>query len=107
MAGDISGVRIIPPVIEFMDAEANVVHAQTVTVQNISKCSKQIKFHGPNTNVSELGYKILKPLFSKRIVTRKYILHVVHFFLQGKPTYCLFFFIHVIVTQLVRPIPSS
>ncbi|XP_033635373.1 cilia- and flagella-associated protein 47-like isoform X1 [Asterias rubens] len=57
MAGDISGVRIIPPVIEFMDAEANVVHAQTVTVQNISKCSKQIKFHGPNTNKFKLIVK--------------------------------------------------
>ncbi|XP_022089961.1 cilia- and flagella-associated protein 47-like isoform X2 [Acanthaster planci] len=57
MAGDISGVRIIPPVIEFMDAEANAVHVRSVTVQNISKCSKQIKFHGPNTNKFKLIVK--------------------------------------------------
>ncbi|XP_041462969.1 cilia- and flagella-associated protein 47-like isoform X1 [Lytechinus variegatus] len=50
MDGDIAGVRIIPPVVEFLDAEANTVHCQTVTVQNISKCSRQIKFHGPSTN---------------------------------------------------------
>ncbi|XP_072178621.1 cilia- and flagella-associated protein 47-like [Diadema setosum] len=49
MDGDIAGVRIIPPVIDFLDAEANTVHCQTVTVQNISRCSRQIKFHGPST----------------------------------------------------------
>ena len=48
MDGDIAGVRIIPPVVEFVDAEANTVHVQTVSVQNISADSKTIKFHGPN-----------------------------------------------------------
>ena len=51
MDGDIAGVRIIPPVVEFVDAEADTVHVQTVVVQNISADSKTIKFHGPNTDV--------------------------------------------------------
>lgn len=45
------GVRIIPPVIEFYDAETSTIHCQNVTVQNISSSSKQIKFHGPDSKV--------------------------------------------------------
>ncbi|PIK59125.1 hypothetical protein BSL78_03930 [Apostichopus japonicus] len=52
MDGDVVGVRIIPPVIEFYDAETSTIHCQNVTVQNISSSSKQIKFHGPDSKVT-------------------------------------------------------
>lgn len=53
MEGDISGVRISPPVVEFYDTEANTVHQLNVTVKNISKSSKNIRYYGPKTKVSE------------------------------------------------------
>ena len=54
MEGTVAGVRIVPPVVEFFDAESDVVHQMTLTVQNLSKCSKSIRFHGPASNVSSL-----------------------------------------------------
>ena len=54
MEGTVAGVRIIPPVMEFFDAESDVVHQMTLTVQNLSKSSKSIRFHGPASNVSGL-----------------------------------------------------
>ncbi|XP_070567350.1 cilia- and flagella-associated protein 47-like [Ptychodera flava] len=50
MENDIAGVRIDPPVVEFVDAGANVLHSIVITVQNISKSSKVLKFHRPTTN---------------------------------------------------------
>ncbi|XP_064627283.1 cilia- and flagella-associated protein 47-like isoform X2 [Lineus longissimus] len=49
MEGDISGIRIIPSSLEFFDSEVDVVHRQTVTVKNVSKSSKSIRFYGPKT----------------------------------------------------------
>lgn len=49
-----AGVRIVPPVVEFFDAESDVVHQMALTVQNLSKSSKSIRFHGPASNVSGL-----------------------------------------------------
>ena len=54
MEGTVAGVRIVPPVVEFFDAESDVVHQMTLTVQNLSKSSKSIRFHGPASNVSGL-----------------------------------------------------
>ena len=51
MEGDVSGVRISPPVVEFYDTEPNNVHQLNVTVKNISKTSKSIRFYGPKTKV--------------------------------------------------------
>ena len=49
-----AGVRIVPPVVEFFDAESDVVHQMALTVQNMSKTSKTIRFHGPASNVSKI-----------------------------------------------------
>ena len=54
MEGTVAGVRIVPPVVEFFDAESDVVHQMTLTVQNLSKSSKSIRFHGPASNVSAI-----------------------------------------------------
>ncbi|XP_033113331.1 cilia- and flagella-associated protein 47-like isoform X2 [Anneissia japonica] len=57
MDGDVAGVRISPPVIEFFDADSDTVYTVNLTVQNISKFSKQIKFHGPDSKKFELKVK--------------------------------------------------
>ncbi|XP_077977423.1 cilia- and flagella-associated protein 47-like [Glandiceps talaboti] len=49
MDNDIAGVRIEPPVVEFVDAGAEVVHSLTICVQNVCKSSKTVKFHRPAT----------------------------------------------------------
>lgn len=54
MEGTVAGVRIVPPLVEFFDAETEVVHQMTLTVQNLSKCSRNIRYHGPATSVSTL-----------------------------------------------------
>lgn len=51
MEGTVAGVRIVPPVVEFFDAEVDVLHQMSLTVQNLSKTLKSIRFHGPSTNV--------------------------------------------------------
>lgn len=56
MEGDVSGVRISPPVVEFYDTEPNNVHQLNVTVKNISKTSKSIRFYGPKTKVIIIGH---------------------------------------------------
>ena len=56
MEGTVAGVRIVPPVVEFFDAETDVVHQMTLTVQNLSKSSKVIRFHGPASKVSTFFY---------------------------------------------------
>ena len=50
--GDVGGVRIIPPLVEFVDAIVNERYALSFTVQNISKFSRKIRFHPPITDVS-------------------------------------------------------
>ena len=60
MEGTVAGVRIVPPVVEFFDAETDVVHQMTLTVQNLSKSSKVIRFHGPASKVSTLCYLSFK-----------------------------------------------
>ncbi|XP_052708553.1 cilia and flagella-associated protein 47-like isoform X1 [Crassostrea angulata] len=57
MEGDVSGVRISPPVVEFYDTEPNNVHQLNVTVSNISKTSKSIRFYGPKTKYFQLRVK--------------------------------------------------
>ncbi|PFX34680.1 Calponin-likey domain-containing protein 2 [Stylophora pistillata] len=57
MEGTVAGVRIVPPVVEFFDAESDVVHQMTLTVQNSSKTSKSIRFHGPASNCFTLKAK--------------------------------------------------
>ena len=53
MDGDVVGVRIVPPIVEFLDVHVNQPSSVQVTVQNISKFSKRIRFHAPVSNVSE------------------------------------------------------
>lgn len=49
---DVGGVRIIPPLVEFVDAVINERYALTFTIQNVSKFSRKIRFHPPVTDVS-------------------------------------------------------
>ena len=51
MEGDVAGVRIIPPVVEFKDTEVNTVQRMNITVKNVSKTSKSIRYYGPQTKV--------------------------------------------------------
>ena len=46
-----AGMRITPSTVEFHDAETNVVHQMTMSVQNLAKTSKRIRFHAPATEV--------------------------------------------------------
>ncbi|XP_078698604.1 cilia- and flagella-associated protein 47-like isoform X8 [Branchiostoma floridae x Branchiostoma belcheri] len=59
MEGDVAGVRINPPVVEFIDIVPNEQYKCTLTVQNISRASKIIKFHAPST--SEFKLKVRNP----------------------------------------------
>ena len=52
MEGDTLGVRISPPQLEFLDTDVNTILELNVTVKNISKSSKSIRFYGPKTKVS-------------------------------------------------------
>lgn len=63
MEGDVSGVRISPPVVEFYDTEPNNVHQLNVTVTNISKTSKSIRFYGPKTKVNDIEWLKSKHTF--------------------------------------------
>lgn len=63
MEGDVSGVRISPPVVEFYDTEPNNVHQLNVTVTNISKTSKSIRFYGPKTKVNDIEWLKSKHIF--------------------------------------------
>ncbi|KAL5010428.1 hypothetical protein ScPMuIL_012733 [Solemya velum] len=57
MEGDMSGVRITPPVLEFYDTEPNITQQLNITVKNISKTSKTIRFYGPKTKHYKLKVK--------------------------------------------------
>ena len=50
--GDVAGVRVIPPIVEFVDAIENKRYSLKFTVQVVSKFSKRIRFHPPVTEVS-------------------------------------------------------
>lgn len=53
MEGDIAGIRIIPPIVEFKDTDANRPKSLqiNITVKNISKLSKEIRYYGPMSEV--------------------------------------------------------
>ncbi len=55
MEGDVAGVRIIPPLVEFKDTEVNTPQQVNITVKNVSKSSKSIRYYGPQSKVS-LGW---------------------------------------------------
>uniref|UniRef100_H2YRU5 HYDIN/VesB/CFA65-like Ig-like domain-containing protein n=1 Tax=Ciona savignyi TaxID=51511 RepID=H2YRU5_CIOSA len=47
-------IRISPPVVEFVDATINEVLTTNLSVQNVSKFSKRIRFHAPVTDKFKL-----------------------------------------------------
>ncbi|XP_071134806.1 cilia- and flagella-associated protein 47-like isoform X3 [Mytilus edulis] len=57
MEGDTFGVRISPPQLEFFDTDVNTVHELNITVKNISKSSKSIRFYGPKSKFFNLKVK--------------------------------------------------
>lgn len=52
MEGDVSGVRVTPPVLEFFDTEVNVLYQLNITVKNVSQNSRSIRYYGPKSKVS-------------------------------------------------------
>ena len=52
--GDAGGVRVVPPIVEFVDALENKQYSLKFTVQNVSKFGRRMRFHPPVTNVSIL-----------------------------------------------------
>ena len=49
---DVAGVRITPTNVEFKDTEPNVLRRINITVKNVSKISKSIRYYAPqNTKV--------------------------------------------------------
>ena len=51
----VAGVKITPSVVEFFDAEPNVVHQMKISVQNLDKVSKHVKLLPPNSKVKLLS----------------------------------------------------
>lgn len=51
MEKDIAGVRVIPSEIYFNDTELNTIYSINVTVKNISRSSKAIRYYGPQSKV--------------------------------------------------------
>ena len=49
-----AGVRILPAVVQFHDAEPGVLHQMSLKVQNLSKFSKSVRFHAPDSKVKDL-----------------------------------------------------
>jgi len=49
---DVAGIRISPANITFYDTTADSVEQLNVTVSNISKSSKSIRYYAPKTKVS-------------------------------------------------------
>lgn len=52
MEGSVAGVRILPAVVQFHDAEPGVLHQMNLKVQNLSKFSKSVRFHAPQSKVN-------------------------------------------------------
>lgn len=57
MDGDVAGIRIDPPIVEFVDAPVGEILTANLTVQNVSKVSKRIRFHAPVTSKFRLSVK--------------------------------------------------
>ena len=51
MDGDTLGVRVIPPVVQFKDTEVTEVQRMSVTVKNVSRSSREIRFYSPQDKV--------------------------------------------------------
>ena len=52
MEGDVRGVRIIPPTVEFTDIDSAVqLYSVSITVKNISNVSKEIRYWPPQDKV--------------------------------------------------------
>ena len=51
MEGDTAGVRVIPRTVEFSDVEPDKVHKISITVKNISRSSKAIRYYAPQSKV--------------------------------------------------------
>ena len=47
----VAGVKISPSLIEFYDAEPNIVHQMKVSIQNLDKVSKHVKLLPPSSAV--------------------------------------------------------
>jgi len=54
MDRDVAGIRISPASVTFYDTVPENVEQLNVTVNNISKSSKSIRFYAPKTKVSIL-----------------------------------------------------
>ena len=62
MEGDTSGVRILPPVLEFFDTEPNKVYQLNVNVTNVAKDSKTIRYYKSKCKVC-LVYSLLLSVY--------------------------------------------
>ena len=56
------GVRIIPPILEFKNVEGGNRYKIYMTVKNVSKTSREIRYWAPQRKVTYLNVAIL-PLF--------------------------------------------
>ena len=54
MEGDVGGVRVIPPILEFIDIEKNELYETTVKVINVDSHNKRIKLQGPLSEVYKM-----------------------------------------------------
>ena len=54
MEGDTAGIRVIPRTVEFSDVEPGKVHKISITVKNISRSSKAIRYYAPQSKVGDL-----------------------------------------------------
>lgn len=64
MEGDIHGVRIVPRVLDFKDAVVGVQNRIQVSVKNVSRNIKEIRYWPPTTKV----WVNLKTLLSNLII---------------------------------------
>ncbi|XP_064167628.1 cilia- and flagella-associated protein 47-like [Anguilla rostrata] len=54
MAAKVVGVRIYPPVVEFIDVKAGEVYKTTLTVTNTGKSNRRMRLHGPISKLFRL-----------------------------------------------------
>jgi len=54
----VAGVKISPSLVEFYDAEPNIVHQMKVSIQNLDKTSKHVKLLPPSSAVRFLIYTL-------------------------------------------------
>lgn len=55
MSVDVQGVRICPSVLKFSDVELGQALSISVSVKNISRESKKIRFYGPQQKVRSVS----------------------------------------------------